>query len=124
MIIFKFCHPIEWSAAQLQRIFLGSAKDKEDGFLHFSTTAQLVETLARHFNDAQELVLVAVETDALGRDLKWETADNGQVYPHLYGPLNLSAVRWTSTIPRKPNGAFALPVQAFVQQGDDAPRNN
>jgi len=114
MIIYKICHNVEWQAAQSAKLFRGTAKDKEDGFLHFSTGTQVPNTLTRFYADATDLVLIAVESDALGGRLKWEPAADGQVFPHLYGPLDFSAVQWCVTIPRKANGAFALPAQVFV----------
>jgi len=120
MIIYKICHNLEWQAAQAPKVFRGTAKDKEDGFLHFSTGAQVPGTLTRFYADATDLMLVAVESDLLGDRLKWEPASDGQTYPHLHGPLDLSAVRWNVPIPRKPNGAFALPPQVFVNP--DAPQ--
>ena len=116
MIIFKICHNVEWMAAQAGKIFHGSAKDKEDGFIHFSTTAQLASTLVRHFSEANDLVLVAVDTNTLCGDLKWEKASNGEDYPHLYANLAFSAVRWIFPIPRKADGTFILPVEAFTTE--------
>ncbi len=120
MMIFKICHNVEWAAAQQGKVFRGSAKDKEDGFIHFSTTAQLANTLVRHFSGPGDLVLVAVDANALGRDLKWEKSRDDEDFPHLYADLPLSLVSWTCAIPRKPDGTFILPVQAF-QKSDDAP---
>ncbi len=118
MLIFKIVHNLEWTAALMPKVFRGSAKDKEDGFLHFSTSQQLAGTLARHYADATDLVLVAVNVNALGDDLKWEPSRDGEIFPHLYSALNLHHVLWTAPIPRKPNGAFALPVQAFTDSTD------
>lgn len=115
MLIFKICHNAEWQAAQASGLFHGTAKDKEDGFLHFSTGPQVPGTLARFYADADNLMLLAVDADRLGRKLKWEPASDGETFPHLYAPLGLADVKWSTLIPRKPNGAFALPVQVFVK---------
>ena len=117
MLIFKICHMAEWQAAQPSKVFHGTAKDGEDGFLHFSTGMQIPATLNRHYADADNLVLVAVEADRLGRRLKWEPSSNGDLYPHLYSVLSLSDVAWALSITRKPNGAFALPAQVFATDG-------
>ncbi len=65
----------------------GTAKDKEDGFLHFSTSEQLIGTLEKWYADADDLVLVAVDPDALGDALKWEPSRDGALFPHLYATL-------------------------------------
>ena len=70
-----------------------------DGFIHFSTAAQVGETAARHFAGAADLVLVAVDAQALDGALKWEVSRGGDLFPHLYGVLPLAAVRWAKPLP-------------------------
>ena len=118
MLIFKIVDSDEWQAAQDIGAYRGSAADKTDGFIHLSTSAQLAGTLTKHFAKADNLMLVAIDTDGLSSALKWETSDSGDSYPHLYGDLELSAVKWSCRIPRKSEGVFALPVQAFMQSGE------
>lgn len=92
MLIFKIVPRAEWDAAA-QR-YEGSAHDRADGFLHFSTKAQLPETLRRYYAGRSDLLLIGVEAEALGDALKWEHAPSrGEVFPHLYGALPLAAVR-------------------------------
>lgn len=110
MLIFKICHCNEWSAVVRAGSYAGSEKDRADGFLHFSTAEQLQGTLTRHYVDAQELVLVAVDSDALGEALKWEPSRDGALFPHLYAPLATTAVRWTGAIARDADGGFVLPL--------------
>jgi uncharacterized protein (DUF952 family) len=72
--------------------------DLADGFIHFSTAAQVRETAARHFAGQTGLVLIAVEAGALGSFLRWEPSRGGDLFPHLYGPLPLAAVRWVAPL--------------------------
>lgn len=109
MLIFKICHASEWAEAECAGRFGGSAKDRADGFLHFSTAEQLAGTLARYYADANDLLLVAVETEGLGAALKWEPSRDGALFPHLYTPLAMAAVRWTAPIARGADDRFALP---------------
>ena len=109
MLIFKIVHGEEWRAAETAGIYRGSAKDREDGFLHFSAREQLIGTLTRYYADANDLVLVAVDADSLGDALKYEPSTAGALYPHLYGELPLPAVRWARPIARDAQGAFLLP---------------
>lgn len=109
MLIFKIVHNDEWRAAEAAGIYRGSVKDKEDGFLHFSTEEQLIGTLTRYYAGAHDLVLVAVDADSLGDALKFEPSTAGALYPHLYGDLPLSAVQWIGPLLRNAQGEFALP---------------
>ena len=68
-------------------LFEGAPVDRRDGYIHFSTAEQLAETATKHFAGADDLVLVAVDADALGAALKWEPSRGGALFPHLYGVL-------------------------------------
>jgi len=107
--IYKICDRAEWHAAERAGHYGGSAVDRRDGFIHFSTAAQLAETAARHFAGRTDLMLVAVDSDALGLSLKWETSRGGALFPHLYAALPLKAVRWVRPLADEFNGRRALP---------------
>ena len=105
MLIYKICRAEEW--AGVAREYAGSAHDRADGFLHFSTQAQLAGTLQRHYAGADDLVLVAVEENSLGPALRWEyAASRGEAFPHLYGSLPMTAVTWVRPLARRPDGSF------------------
>jgi uncharacterized protein (DUF952 family) len=108
-LIYKIASAALWAEAERQGVFSGAPVDLQDGFIHFSTAAQAPETAARHFAGQQGLVLVAVDPAALGPALKWEPSRGGALFPHLYGPLPLSAVRWTAPLPIGADGAHAFP---------------
>jgi uncharacterized protein (DUF952 family) len=94
-LIFKIASAEEWRAAEKAGAFIGSAVDRADGYIHFSTAAQAVETAAKWFAGRDDLVLAAVDSDTLGAALIWEPSRGGALFPHLYQPLPLSAVRWS-----------------------------
>jgi uncharacterized protein (DUF952 family) len=97
MLIFKIVPRAEWESCG--ETYQGSAHDKRDGFLHFSTRAQSPETMARHYAGLSDLVLVAVDADTLSDALRWELAPKrGEDFPHLYAPLAKSAVLWARRI--------------------------
>jgi len=98
-LIFKIVGADEWRRAEEAGVFAGAAVDRTDGYIHFSTAAQAAETAAKWFADRDDLVLAAVEAVALGEALRWERARGGALFPHLYGPLPLSAVRWARALP-------------------------
>lgn len=107
-LIFKIVARTEWEASSGD--YHGSAQDQADGFLHFSTAAQLAETLRRYYADRDDLILVAADATALGAGLKWEYAPSrGEDFPHLYAALSCDAMKWARPIWRDADGAFVLP---------------
>ena len=108
-VIYKICQRKEWPEAEHHGEFRGSEADARDGFIHFSTAAQLAGTAAKHFTGATDLLLVAVDAGALGQALKWETSRGGELFPHLYAALPLKAVRWTRPLADEVNGVRSVP---------------
>ena len=107
--IYKICDRASWRKAETERQFCGSPADARDGFIHFSTAAQLAETAAKHFAGVADLVLVAVDSGALDGNLKWESSRGGDLFPHLYALLPLSAVRWVRPLAAEVDGRRAVP---------------
>jgi uncharacterized protein (DUF952 family) len=99
MLIFKIFRRAEWNAFREAGTTRGAPVDLSDGYIHFSTAAQLAGTAARHFATESDLVLVAVESDSLGAGLKWEPSRGGALFPHLYRPLALAEVVWDKSLP-------------------------
>ena len=110
-LIFKICHSSEWAAAQTAGAYAGSEHDRHDGFIHFSTAAQLSGTLARHFAGRKDLLLIAVDPDALGDALRWELARDDDLFPHLYGALPVAAALWTRELKVGESGRHILPAE-------------
>jgi uncharacterized protein (DUF952 family) len=102
--IYKICPAALWRAAERAGVFEGSEVDRRDGFIHFSTAEQVADTAARHFAGERDLVLVAVDAAALDPDLKWEPSRGGALFPHLYGALDVAAVRRVDPLPLGPDG--------------------
>ena len=98
-LIYKILPRAEWEAAAARGLFEGSGIDLKDGYIHFSTAEQAAETLRLHFAGRTGLVMVAVEADALGADLKWEPSRGGQLFPHLYAPLPTARAAAVEPIP-------------------------
>lgn len=105
--IYKICPSDIWLDAEKTGSFTGSGIDLQDGYIHFSTAAQTAETLALHFTGQEGLMLIEVDTKSL--DVKWEDSRGGQLFPHLYAALPLSAVtqRWHLTLDK--TGKHHLP---------------
>jgi uncharacterized protein (DUF952 family) len=109
--IYKLLTRREWQAAKSAGHFTGSAVDRRDGYIHFSTAAQLQETARRHFLGETDLVVLEVPGGVLGEALKWEPSRGGDLFPHLHGPL---AVRHVAAVHEAPLGADHVPMLDFL----------
>lgn len=109
-IIYKIASDAAWSAARAMGRFEGSPVDLSDGYIHFSTAAQLAETVRRHYAGREGLLLVAVDADRLGDELKWEPSRGGDLFPHLYAPLDMDAVVWSRPMPMRTDGSHEIPL--------------
>lgn len=107
--IYKIVPTTLWREAERTGTFRGSEVDLRDGFIHFSTAEQAVETAAKHFAGQNDLLLVSVDGGELGPALKWEPSRGGALFPHLYGDLPLSAVKAVAPLPLGPDGKHAFP---------------
>ncbi|MCB1488257.1 MAG: DUF952 domain-containing protein [Bauldia sp.] len=107
--IYKICPAPLWREAEAAGVFEGAPIDKQDGYIHFSTAAQVSETAALHFAGVNDLLLVAVDADRLGDALRYEPSRNGDLFPHLFAPLGLDAVVWVKPLPLGPDGRHAFP---------------
>jgi uncharacterized protein (DUF952 family) len=110
--IYKICSASAWREAERQGVFRGSADDARDGFIHFSTATQLKETVQKHFFGQTGLFLVEVDVDALGDSLRFEPSRNDELFPHLYGELDLGAVIAVFDLPARSDGGHEIPELA------------
>jgi len=108
-VVFKVLNLGQWAQAEAAGRFNGAPVDLSDGYIHFSTKAQLRETVAKHFKGLDELVVVAVDADMLGDALVYEPSRGGDLFPHLYGVLALDAVLWVRPLVLKADGSHVFP---------------
>jgi uncharacterized protein (DUF952 family) len=109
--IYKICPQALWREAETAGRFDGAPVDLADGFVHFSTAAQVRETATRHFAGARDLLLIAVDPETLGEKLRWEPSRGDALFPHLYGSLPLSSVRSVAPLPLGPDGRHQFPAE-------------
>ena len=107
--IYKICPASAWREAKRQGVYRGSADDARDGFIHFSTAAQVAETARKHFFGQAGLFLIAVDAGALGEALRWERSRNDELFPHLYGELDLGAVTAILDLRTRSDGPHDVP---------------
>lgn len=104
MIIYKIFRGPEWAELRTNGHTAGAPIDVADGYVHFSTGQQVVETCAKHFAAEQGLILLVLDSDDLGTFLKWEPSRGGALFPHLYRTLQLDDVMWQTDLPLGPEG--------------------
>jgi uncharacterized protein (DUF952 family) len=108
-VIHHMCREEEWAAAKLSGSYPGSSQDAADGFIHFSTSSQIVGSAARHRAGQTGLVLLSVPACRLGDALKWEPSRGGELFPHLYGHLPVDAVASADPLPLGSDGRHVFP---------------
>ena len=107
--IYKICPASAWREAERQGVFRGSPVDVSDGYIHLSTASQVAETARKHFAGQTGLFLIAVDVDALGNALRWERSRNDELFPHLYGELDLGAVTSVHSMGTRSDGSHEVP---------------
>ena len=95
-LIYHIAEAADWEQAQRDGQYTMSTRGRtlaEEGFIHASTAAQVPLVAAAYYRDAPDLVLLVIDTERVGPELRYEQVP-GQPdpYPHIYGPLNLAAV--------------------------------
>lgn len=107
-MIYKITSAQEWDQAQNVGHFAGSKDDLRDGFVHFSTARQVKDTAAKYFSHQTGLVLIAVDEGRLEK-LKWEPSRGGDLFPHLYAALPVSAAEWIAPLTLDGDGTPIIP---------------
>tara|TARA_B100001173_G_scaffold186672_1_gene161120 strand:+ start:290 stop:661 length:372 start_codon:yes stop_codon:yes gene_type:complete len=106
--IYKIIDKEEWVKAKQTGIYNGSEKDKKDGYIHFSEEDQVPETLKKYYQNIENLILLKVNAFKLEHIL-WEQASNGDMYPHLYSPLDIKNVEDEFELSLDNDGMHKLP---------------
>ena len=104
MLIFKICSATDWQKAVINGAYAGSEDDLRDGFIHFSTAEQLPGTVEKHFAGQVDLIVVAFDSDDFATKLRWEPSRGGQLFPHVYGEVDVSLAKWRKALPLGDNG--------------------
>lgn len=110
MIIYHLARKAAWDQALTHGTYTGTPEDLADGFMHFSTASQVIESAAKHRAGEANLILVGVDADKLGTALKWEKSRGDQLFPHLYADLPLDTVTSTHPLELDGNGLHIFPV--------------
>lgn len=108
-MIYKIVERSAWLEACAAGVYVGSADDVRDGFIHFSAPHQVHGTAAKHFKGIPDLLLVAIPEQDLGEKLVWEQSRGGDLFPHLYGPLTTACAVWEKPLPLDADGIPKIP---------------
>jgi uncharacterized protein (DUF952 family) len=104
----------EWKVALRDGEYVAPSLASE-GFIHCSTHSQAAATANVYFRGATDLVLLLIEEAAVTAHVKYEPpvsaarAGSTELFPHIYGPLNLNAVVAVVAFPPDADGSFTLP---------------
>lgn len=108
MLIYKIFRAAEWEILLTHGTTAGAPVDLADGYIHFSTAEQVLETSEKHFSGEDGLMLIAADADRLGAALKWEPSRGGARFPHLYRDLRLTDLTSVQPLPLA-KGAHVFP---------------
>lgn len=108
-IILHITTPDAWAEAQQQGQYTADSLDSE-GFIHCSTLAQVVYVANERFRGRTDLILLVITAHLVQPPIVYEDCyETGQLFPHIYGPLNLNAVSQILPFPPAADGLFTLP---------------
>lgn len=107
--VFKITTAALWQEAQTTGVLPRSPIDVQDGYMHFSTAAQSLETLKLHFAGQSNLQLLRIPTAPLGDALKWEPSRGGDLFPHLYAELALASIEADISVSVSSEGVCEIP---------------
>jgi uncharacterized protein (DUF952 family) len=107
--LYHITREADWAAAQAAGMYRAASLETE-GFIHCSLEQQVERTAARFYRGQQGLVLLVIDPAQLASELRYEEGEPGEMFPHIYGPLNLGAVTAVLPFPPETDGTFRLPV--------------
>ncbi|WP_026732794.1 DUF952 domain-containing protein [Fischerella sp. PCC 9605] len=81
----------KWKQAQLAGMYRADSLDSE-GFIHCSTPKQIIKVANNFFANQKGLVLLFIDSDQVKAEIRYEAAEVDELFPHIYGALNIDAV--------------------------------
>ena len=112
-LVFHITSRSQWQQAQQLGVYRADSLDSE-GFIHFSLLDQVVRSANKFFAGQSQLVLLTIDPSRLQAELRYDPIASGELFPHLYGPLNVDAVIQVFDLETNREGLFVLP-QGIVQ---------
>ena len=98
-LVYKIVSDQLWRTALRLGQFYGAELDIQDGFIHLSSFEQVRETAQKHFKPPNDLMIFAVKDVDLSPNLKWEPSRNNELFPHLYGTIDVNLIYFVKPLP-------------------------
>jgi uncharacterized protein (DUF952 family) len=107
--IFHITKRVEWERAQMEGVYRTPTLASE-GFIHCSGSDQVIRTANTLFRGQTGLVLLEIDTRQVGAEIRHENCEGGQeLFPHIYGALNLDSVVRVLALEPGEDGSFTMP---------------
>lgn len=100
----------QWEKAKILGSYRGDTLDSE-GFIHCSTVSQVIGSANRFFKNQTDLVILVIEIDRTQSEIRYEGEDDNNLFPHIYGELNIDAVVQEIALAAGADGLFKLPAE-------------
>jgi len=107
-----------WREAQQRDEYRVESLETE-GFIHCSTKTQVLPVAEKYYKGQRRLLLLMIDPSLLSSDLKWEPPSGGtpppgvpegELFPHVYGPINLDAIVKVFDLETNPDGKYNVPA--------------
>jgi uncharacterized protein (DUF952 family) len=110
--IFHITQRQQWEQAKNIGTYRGDTLDTE-GFIHCSKATQIIKVANTFFSNQKELVLLFIEPDRVQPEIRYEAAEIGELFPHIYGELNIDSVYKVIDFEPGEDGLFELPQEVI-----------
>jgi len=108
-IIFHITRREAWDKAEGEGVYRSETFPTE-GFIHCSTSDQVVQVANIRFRGQRGIVLLGIDTERVSADIRYENLEGGeQMFPHIYGEINVDAVMRVWEFEPGGDGFFGLP---------------
>lgn len=111
-VILHICKREQWEKAKLDGVYCADTLDSH-GFIHCSTYEQIIRVANDQFLGQKGLVLLCIVVSKVRSKIRYELSRNDELYPHIYGPLNIDAVTNVTNFEVTKDGNFKLPKECI-----------
>jgi len=113
-MIYHITSRAEWDAAQQRGEYVAPSLTSE-GFIHCSTAQQIPHVANAFYRGRTDLVVLALDETATSSEVRWEAPAGppaagisaSDLFPHIYGPIHLSAVQRVQDLRPDSAGMFS-----------------
>ena len=103
--ILHICPRAEWLAALASGVYRAASLETE-GFIHCSRLEQVIPVANRYYRRTPDLVVLWIDVNLVEAEIRWEAAEGGELFPHIYGPIEVDAITAVTHLIPDQNGEF------------------